>query len=1676
MLFARTASFVLALWLACNFAASASAAPFELKKGDRISIIGNTLADRMQHFGALETLLQLQHPEHELVIRNLGFSADTLTVRLRSANFGSPDEWLTRMKTSVVFAFFGYNESFAGEAGLPQFKTDLEQFLTHTLSQKYDGANPPRIALFSPIAHEDLTARDRNLPDGKANNERLKRYTAAMAEVAAKFADRGVAFVDLFEPTAKYEWKKNTLGPLTINGIHVTGWGDYVVASTLMKALFDVKDTKEWSFVDVQDHRNKFTAVSEVVRNKNFHWYERYRTTDGFSIYGGRADTPKDGLANRPVMAREMEVLDVMTANRDKAIWAAAQGKEFKLDDSNTPEFIAFPSNRKGPNADGSYPFYSGEEALKYITPGKNLKVSLFADESMFPEIVNPVQMAFDTKGRLWVAVWPSYPHWKPKDAMADKLLILEDTNGDGRADVCKTFAGDLHNPTGFEFYNGGVIVAKAPELLFLKDTDGDDKYDVKEILVHGLDTADTHHTSNSFALDPGGAFYFQEGTFHHTQVESPWGPARRNINGGVFKYDPRTQKFDVYVTHGFANPHGHAFEKWGQDIVIDGTGAVPYHATLFSGRIEHPNKHAKPPTVYNQRTRPCPGLEVLSSRHFPDDFQQNLLVPNVIGFQGILRYKLRDDGGSFGADELEPLLFSSDPNFRPTDCETAPDGSLYFVDWQNPLIGHLQHNLRDPNRDKTHGRIYRVTYEGRALVKPEAVAGEPIEKLVALLANPDDRVRLRAKTELGARPSDEVIAAVQKWLGTISAKDADAEHARCEALWVHQHHNYVNVELLKQVLASPDYRARAAGVRVLVPWRDRVPDPIGLLRTAAADESPRVRLEAVRAASFFDDPAAVEVVAISDAYPLDRFSNYLRGETLKTLDPLWKAEIAAGRKVPTVSEAGQRFFLRNMTLDMLRAEPRSAGVCRELLLRPGLRDDERRIELQQLAGFAKQSELQILLDAVRAIDSAEDDRDESIVFDLVRLLNGRPAAELTAVRGDLEALALKAKQAIIRQAGFIALLTIDESVDPAWTLAEKSVGSLRDLLTAVPLVRDAAQRAALYTKIVPLVEATPAKLKGQGVPDGIEGRYIRIELPGNGTLTLAEVEVMSAGQNVARKGKASQKNVSHDGYAGKAIDGNKSGAWGGGGQTHSVENTGRPWWEVDLGRDFPISSVTIYNRTDDGLGKRLDKFTLTVFDNLRQPVLVKKDQPAPKQSAEFRFAEEDPRRVVRQAAMNALASVRGKEAETFALIAPYLNDELDRIAAVRALQKLPRPTWPKERAEPLVKTTLEAIRKIPAAQRTEEDALDLFDFSEALAVLLPADRAKQIRAELGELGVRVVKVGTVLERMTYDKDVLVVRAGKPVEIVFSNDDMMPHNLVITQPGMLEEIGNLAESLARDPAHQARGYVPNAKGILLKSKLLQPRESQKLSFNAPTKPGVYPIVCTYPGHWRRMYAALYVVEDLDEYLANPDAYLVSRPLEVKDPLLADRRPRTEWKLDDLAEAMKELSHGRSFGTGKQMFQAAACIACHKLDNVGNAFGPDLTKLDPKWGPTEILKELLDPSARINEKFQTYAFVTESGKTITGLVIEETPEIVKVIENPLAKSEPVVLKKSEIEDRVVQKISIMPKGLLDKLTRDEIMDLIAFLTSRGDKNHALFEGGHDHGTPTSGAASASGHQH
>ncbi len=872
-----TGILILSACLASAFAATASAeALLTLNPGDHICLVGNTLPDRMQLDGWLETLTYAKYPKHDLVFRNLAVAGDEVATRHRSENFGSPDDWLTRSKADVVLAFFGFNESFKGKAGLDKFKQDLDKYLKHLKAGNFSGKGAPRVVLFSPIANEKVA--DPNLPDPTANNANIEIYTTAMAETAKA---NDVPFVDLFHVSQHlYAAAAGQKRALTFDTLHLTEAGDKVLAPEIFRALFNESPPSG----DLEKLRG-------AVIDKDLEWRSRYRTVDGYNVYGGRSkltfpkagkDSPK--MSNFEIMQEEMTQRDIMTANRDVRIWAVAKGGDLKVDDSNLPPVETIESNK----TDAS-PYLDPEEAIKHMTVPAGCKVNLFASEKEFPELIKPVQMAFDTKGRLWVSVWPSYPERTPTSKTGDSLLIFEDTNNDGKADKVIHYIDDLNCPTGFQFSKDGVLVMEAPDLWFVRDTKNRDKADWKERVLMGMDSADSHHTANSMVLDPGGATYLSDGVFHRTQVETALGPIR-NDDAAIYRFEPRTYKFERYAPYGFANPHGRVFDYWGNDIITDATGNDSYFAPAFSGHLDYPARHPGMKTFWDRPSRPCAGTGILSSRQFPEEFQENFLDCNVIGFQGVFRVKVHEEGSGLKGETLEPLIKSDDPNFRPSGVSVAPDGSVYVLDWSNQIIGHMQHHIRDPLRDHSHGRIYRITYEGRPLLKPRKIDGQPIPALLEALKEPENDVRTRAKIELGKRDTAAVMTALKKWTASLDKNDQAYEHHLTEALWVHQWHNVVDEELLKRMLRSPDHHARAAATRVLCYWRDRVQNPLALLEAQVKDEHPRVRLEAVRACSFFTTAKAGEValeVLDKEANPNkpDYYIKYCLDETMKALD-----------------------------------------------------------------------------------------------------------------------------------------------------------------------------------------------------------------------------------------------------------------------------------------------------------------------------------------------------------------------------------------------------------------------------------------------------------------------------------------------------------------------------------------------------------------------------------------------------------------------------------------------------------------------------------------------------------------------------------------------------------------------------------------------------------------------
>ena len=271
--------------MSSTWAMAEDPAKLELKKGDRIILIGNTLAERMQYFGNFETLLQSRFPDLNLVFHDLGWSADEITLRPRSEKFKDHGHTLEDEKPDVIIAAFGFNESFAGPKGLDKFKKDLDKFIVETTTTKYNGKAAPKLVLLSPIAHEDLG--DPHRPDGKANNTNIKLYTEAMAELSQK---HHIILVDLFDASPTLRKIEGFIDPkpeyinLTFNGIHLTENGDYKIGRFIDKALFGPRPATI---------KADLAKLKKEVLEKNLQFFYDYRAINGCYIYGSRK--PRSG-------------------------------------------------------------------------------------------------------------------------------------------------------------------------------------------------------------------------------------------------------------------------------------------------------------------------------------------------------------------------------------------------------------------------------------------------------------------------------------------------------------------------------------------------------------------------------------------------------------------------------------------------------------------------------------------------------------------------------------------------------------------------------------------------------------------------------------------------------------------------------------------------------------------------------------------------------------------------------------------------------------------------------------------------------------------------------------------------------------------------------------------------------------------------------------------------------------------------------------------------------------------------------------------------------------------------------------------------------------------------------------------------------------------------------------
>jgi uncharacterized cupredoxin-like copper-binding protein len=282
-----------------------------------------------------------------------------------------------------------------------------------------------------------------------------------------------------------------------------------------------------------------------------------------------------------------------------------------------------------------------------------------------------------------------------------------------------------------------------------------------------------------------------------------------------------------------------------------------------------------------------------------------------------------------------------------------------------------------------------------------------------------------------------------------------------------------------------------------------------------------------------------------------------------------------------------------------------------------------------------------------------------------------------------------------------------------------------------------------------------------------------------------------------------------------------------------------------------------------DGLKSLLGGIPLIADGKLRS-AFFEKVQP---------LVSKAPDAATQAAAIEAVASMPGHEADAFKLLSGVIQSGQAeaRDAAIRAISHIPSSKWPKDQVGPLAKSVVDLIKKTPADQRTSPAILQAVQLGNDLAAEMPKAEGLALRKQLRELSVRVVVIHTLREQMLYDLRYFVVQAGKPVQIVLDNQDAMPHNFVIVMPGAIGEVDAAGAAIPPTGAEGEKAFVPNSPKVLQATALVQPDESATLSFTAPTQPGEYPFICTFPGHAIRMYGVMQVVPDLDAYDAAPKA-------------------------------------------------------------------------------------------------------------------------------------------------------------------------------------------------------------
>ncbi|MFQ5503895.1 MAG: PA14 domain-containing protein, partial [Planctomycetota bacterium] len=803
-------------------------------------------------------------------------------------------------------------------------------------------------------------------------------------------------------------------------------------------------------------------------------------------------------------------------------------------------------------------------------------------------------------------------------------------------------------------------------------------------------------------------------------------------------------------------------------------------------------------------------------------------------------------------------------------------------------------------------------------------------------------------------------------------------------------------------------------------------------------DPHPRVRLEAVVGASFFDSAEAASVALEALRHPTDRFLDYALQETMKALAPRWKEALRNGRSIAAGNPPGIRYLLGRVGPEELVELPRVPEVLETMLSRPGMDRATRLDAARELARQKRTTLGEEILNAVRSLDRSGDPT--HVLNELGPLLQEAVSGPEPPSREALATLARGGRSLAVRELGYASLVALDRSADRAWRACSKSRGALRAFLGGVSRIASPELRASLYPKIRPCMFALPAKLREAGVASGPSGLSVAYHRPAPADALLAALRerepearlrasmftldlpgVSRAGSFgllfrgrllVPEKGKYRFFSESDDGsriyIRGRCVVNNDG--------PHGMRERSA-WVELDAG-SHPISVTYVDQGGADGLeiswqGPGFDK------EPIPAEVLTGDDAGS-----------------IRAAAISAMAHVPGNESQKFADAGRLLGEEGLLEPAIALLRSIPKARWPRPGIRPVIETIAARVSGLPAEQRTEPDVVLALEAGHELARELSAEEAGSFGKQLEGLGGSIILIRTVPHRMLYDVTEFWVKTGEPVAIVLQNNDMMPHNLVITRAGAMARVGRAAEHLSGRGGQ--RDFIPRSNDVLWHTALLYPGQTERLAFVAPEASGDRPFVCTFPGHWRVMNGVMHVVDELEQGMrvARRSSEGGSAP---------PREFVKQWTLADLQAALAPgWEAGRSLPRGQRLFAEAGCKKCHSFNGAGLKSGPDLSEIGKKYAARDLLRQILEPSAEILEGFVYHEIQLERGGDVFGRVVKDDGESLHVVQTLQNPDDVTVIPKSAIESMEKSDLSAMPTGLLVTLTREEILDLLAWL--------------------------------